>query len=53
LAGMLLTRGIARRVSVINLTAPGYAGRGEYIHGEIVEEQVPGPIHDANIVRRY
>lgn len=52
-AGMLLTRGIARRVSVINLTAPGYSGRGEYIDGEIVEEQVPGPVHDANIVRRY
>jgi UPF0716 protein FxsA len=54
LAGMLLTRGIARRVSVINLTAPGgYPGRGDYIDGEVVEEQVRGPVHDANIVRRY
>ncbi len=54
LAGMLLTRGITRRVSVINLTAPGYSGRGgDYIDGEIVEEQVYAPVHDANIVRRY
>ncbi|WP_144418263.1 FxsA family protein [Mycobacterium sp. EPa45] len=54
LAGMLLTRGIARRVSVINLTAPsGHPGRGDYIDGEVVEEQVYGPVHDANIVRRY
>lgn len=54
LAGMLLTRGIARRVSVINLTAPtGYPGRGDYIDGEVVEDQVHGPVHDANIVRRY
>ncbi len=53
LAGMLLTRGIARRVTVVNLTAPGRPGRGEYIDGEVVEEQVSGPIHDANIVRRY
>ena len=53
LAGMLLTRGIARRVTVVNLTAPGRPGRGEYIDGEVVEEQVYGPIHDANIVRRY
>ncbi|KAA0112335.1 FxsA family protein [Mycolicibacterium sp. P1-5] len=53
LAGMLITRGIARRVSVINLTAPG---RGDYIEGEVVEEQgghVSGPVHDVNIVRRY
>lgn len=54
LAGMLLTRGIARRVTVINLTAPaGYPGRGDYIDGEVVEDQVQGPVHDANIVRRY
>ncbi len=54
LAGMVLTRGIARRVTVINLTAPaGYPGRGDYIDGEIVEDQVQGPVHDANIVRRY
>ncbi|WP_163699925.1 FxsA family protein [Mycolicibacterium sarraceniae] len=51
-AGMLLTRGIARRVAVVNLTAPGYSGRGAYIDGEVVEEQVQGPVHDANIVRR-
>ncbi len=51
---MLLTRGIARRVTVINLTAPaGYPGRGDYIDGEVVEDQVQGPVHDANIVRRY
>lgn len=52
-AGMLLTRGIARRVTVVDLTAPGYPGRGEYIDGEVVEDQVYGPIHDATIVRRY
>ena len=46
LAGMLL----ARRVSVINLTAPGQPGRGDYIDGEVVEDR---PVHDANIVRRY
>lgn len=54
LAAVVLTRGIARRVSVINLTVPGgYPGRGDYIDGEIVEDQVHGPVHDANIVRRY
>jgi UPF0716 protein FxsA len=55
-AGALLTRGIARRISVVNVTMPGYPGRGDYIDGEIVEDQggqVSGPIHDANIVRRY
>lgn len=52
LAGMLLTRGIARRVTVVNLTAPGYAGRGDFIDGEVVEEQVFGRVHDANIVPR-
>jgi len=51
-AGMLLTRGIARRVTVVNLTGPGQPGRGDYIDGEVVEEQVYGPIHDANIVPR-
>jgi UPF0716 protein FxsA len=51
-AGMLLTRGIARRVSVVNLTAPGYPGRGDYIDGEVIDEQVHGPVHDANIVPR-
>lgn len=53
LAGMLLTRGIARRITVVNLTAPGHPGRGDYIDGEVVEEQVYGRVHDANIVRRY
>lgn len=54
LAGMLLTRGIARRVSVVNLTGPGsYAGHGDYIEGEVIDEQVYAPVHDANIVRRY
>jgi UPF0716 protein FxsA len=52
LAGMLLTRGIARRISIVNLTAPGYPARGDYIDGEVVEEQVNAPIHDANIVPR-
>ncbi len=52
LAGMLLTRGIARRVTVVNLAAPGYARRVDYIDGEVVEEQVSGPVHEANIVRR-
>ncbi|MCV7174474.1 FxsA family protein [Mycolicibacterium sphagni] len=52
LAGMMLTRGIARRVSVVNLTAPGYPGRGDYIDGEVVEEQVYGRVHEANIVPR-
>ncbi|WP_371411311.1 FxsA family protein [Mycobacterium sp. shizuoka-1] len=60
-AGMLLTRGIARRVSVVNLTAPGYPGRGDYIDGEVVEEQghggVPGAeivrVHDVTAVRRF
>jgi UPF0716 protein FxsA len=52
LAGMLLTRGIARRVSVVNLTGPGYPGRGDYIDGEVVEEQVYGRVHEANIVPR-
>ena len=52
LAGMMLTRGIARRVSVVNLTAPGYPGRGDYIDGEVVEEQVYGGVHEANIVPR-
>jgi UPF0716 protein FxsA len=49
---MLLARGIARRVAVVNLTAPGYPGRGDYIDGEVVEDQVNGRIHDANIVPR-
>ncbi|WP_183518363.1 FxsA family protein [Mycolicibacterium sp. BK634] len=55
LAGTLLTRGIARRVTVVNLTAPGYPGRGDYIDGEVVDQDgyVSGPVHDANIVRRY
>lgn len=53
LAGMLLTRGIARRVTIVNLTAPGYPGRGDYIDGEVVEDQVYGRTHDANIVPRY
>lgn len=53
LAGMVLTRGIARRITVVNLTAPGHPGRGDYIDGEVVEEQVYGRVHDANIVRRY
>jgi UPF0716 protein FxsA len=52
LAGMVLSRGIARRVAVVNLTAPGYPGRGDYIDGEVVEDQVYGRIHDANIVPR-
>ncbi|AQT79815.1 hypothetical protein B1R94_11855 [Mycolicibacterium litorale] len=52
LAGMLLTRGIARRVTVVNLTAPGYASRGDFIDGEVVEEQVYGRVHEANIVPR-
>jgi UPF0716 protein FxsA len=53
LAAMVLTRGLARRVSVINLTAPGHPVRGDYIDGEVVDERVDGPVHDANIVRRY
>jgi UPF0716 protein FxsA len=57
LAGAMLTRGIARRVSVVNLTAPGaypgpFPGRGDYIDGEVIDEQVYAPVHDANIVRR-
>ena len=60
-AGMLLTRGIARRVSVVNLTAPGYPGRGDYIDGEVVDEPVyrgvPGAeivrVHDVTAVRRF
>lgn len=54
LAGMVLTRGIARRVTVVNLAAPGYPGRGDYIDGEVVEQDgyVSGPVHDANIVPR-
>ncbi|WP_445165562.1 FxsA family protein [Mycolicibacterium sp. Dal123E01] len=57
LAGAVLTRGIARRVTIVNLTAPAPQGHGDYIDGEIVDEQVDGyvsgPVHDANIVRRY
>lgn len=58
LAGILLTRGIARRVSVVNLTAPGrmYSPpryTGDYIDGEVIDDQGYGRIHDANIVRRY
>ena len=58
LAGILLTRGIARRVAVVNLTAPGArrfapAGYGDYIDGEVIDEQVDGRVLDANIVRRY
>jgi UPF0716 protein FxsA len=58
LAGTLLTRGIARRVGVVNLTAPGGrrfapAGYGDYIDGEVIDEQVYSRVHDANIVRRY
>jgi len=55
LAAMVLTRGIARRVTIVNLTAPGQPGRGDYIDGEIVEQDgyVSGRVHDANIVRRY
>ncbi|BBZ75890.1 hypothetical protein MANY_12270 [Mycolicibacterium anyangense] len=58
LAGVLLTRGVARRVGVVNLTVPGrmYAPprfAGDYIDGEVIDDQVYGRIHDANIVRRY
>ena len=56
LAGMLLTRGIARRVSMVNLvnlTEPGgYPGRGDYIDGEVIDEQVFAPVHQAGVVRR-
>ena len=56
LAGVLLTRGIARRVSVVNLTnltqPAGYPGRGDYIDGEVIDEQVFTPVHQAGIVRR-
>ena len=53
LAGMLLTRGIARRVSVVNLVpSAGYPGRGDYIDGEVIDEQVFAPVHQAGIVRR-
>jgi len=61
-AGVLLTRGIARRVNVMNLTGPAsagrtyparsYAGRGDYIDGEVIDEQVYAPVHEASIVRR-
>ena len=27
--------------------------RGDYIDGEVIDEQVYGRVHDANIVRRY
>jgi UPF0716 protein FxsA len=58
LAGMLLTRGIARRVSVVDLTAPGArrfapTGYGDYIDGEVIDEEVYSSVHDVNIVRRY
>jgi len=57
LAGMLLTRGIARRVGVVTLTAPGRrfapAGYGDYIDGEVIDEQVYSGVRDADIVRRY
>ena len=57
LAASLLTRGITRRVGVVNLTAPGRgfapAGYGDYIDGEIIDEQVYSGVHDATIVRRY
>ena len=56
LAGMLLTRGIARRVgmaNLVNLTEPGrYPGRGDYIDGEVIDEQVFAPVHQAGVVRR-
>lgn len=53
LAGFLATRGITRRIGVVNFAGGGtYAGRGDYIDGEVIEEQVYGEIHDANIVRR-
>ena len=57
LAASLLIRGIARRVGVVNLTAPGRgfapAGYGDYIDGEVIDEEVYSGVHDANIVRRY
>ena len=63
LAAMLLTRSLLGRVGrvgqvrVVNMNPGGYAGRGDYIDGEVIEEQVDeqvyGPVHDANIVRRY
>jgi UPF0716 protein FxsA len=57
LAGTLLTRGIARRVRVVNLTAPGRrfapAGYGDYIDGEVIDEQVYSRVPGADIVRRY
>lgn len=58
LAAVMLTRGIARRVGVINLTGPGrrfaaagYGGHGDYIDGEVIDEQHYSGVHDANIVR--
>jgi len=57
LAASLLTRGIARRVGVVNLTAPGRgfapAGYGDYIDGEVIDEQVNSGAHEANILRRF
>lgn len=64
LAGMMLTRGLARRVTVMNL-APRMAGatyaerpgRGDYIDGEVIDgeilaEGVYGRIHDVAVVPR-
>lgn len=63
-AGVLLNRGLGqvRVMSVGSTYQPynGYAtvsepqpGYGDYIDGEVVEEQVYGRVHEASIVRRY
>lgn len=59
LAGMMLARGLSRRVTVVNLTPPmptatysDRPGLGDYIDGEVIEDKVYGPVHDVAVVRR-
>ncbi len=51
-AAMLLTRSLLGQVRVMKVGhVPG--GHGDYIDGEVIDEQVSAPVHDANIVRYY
>lgn len=63
LAGALLARGLIGRVGAVSFAGVGDGfpadsrGRGDYIDGEVIGEQVGpqvyAPVHDAVIVRRY
>ena len=52
LAGMLLTRGDRPPGQCGQPRPVRLPGRGDYIDGEVIDEQVFAPVHQAGIVRR-